>query len=213
MDDLSFPFEQALVWFTHESETPYVLVRVSEEHTKAWSAALGVPVRRCYVTDALLEERTKALGVPKSQILAAKLPDSGSIMAGDFGEIIVYFYQAAMQHPREAFGPKKWRLKQDRMKPAPHSDVIHFVLPCWPTPSAEDILLCSEVKTKSTNGGSTPITEAIADCKKCRVVVPGMLSCRHRGQKTEVRRRETTVRVPIATWSLRSFRSQRIRPQ
>jgi hypothetical protein len=104
----------------------------------------------------------------KAEIIAARLPDAGATMAGDFGEILVYFYQATKELPARAFGPKKWRLKQDRTKPSPHSDVVHFVLPSWPTPSANDLLLCSEVKTKSTNGKSTPIKDAIADSAKDR---------------------------------------------
>ena len=89
-------------------------------------------------------------------------------MAGDFGEILVYVYQAAMAHRLVAFGPKKWRLKQDRTKPAPFSDVVHFILPSWPTATENDVILCAEVKTKSTNSSSTPIQHAIADCAKDR---------------------------------------------
>jgi len=90
-------------------------------------------------------------------------------MAGDFGEILVFLYQASKEHSATAIGPKKWRLKQDRTKPAPYSDVIHFLLPNWPNSSTDDILLCSEVKTKSTNGDSTPIKSAIEDSGKDRV--------------------------------------------
>lgn len=168
MDDLGFDILRTLAWFPHSKEAPYVLVRVSDEHAKAWADALGVAVRRCYVSDSVVEERAKATGVSKAEIIAARLPDAGSTMAGDFGEILVYFYQAAKEHPGALLGPKKWRLKQDRTKPAPHSDVVQFVLPSWPTPSDKDILLCSEVKTKSTNGNSSPITSAIEDSAKDR---------------------------------------------
>lgn len=168
LDELGFDIQRAVSWFPHERDVPYVLVRVSDEHAKAWADALGVAVRRCYVTDSLLSERAKTLGVSPSEILSAKLPDAGSTMAGDFGEILVYVYHAATEHPKFAFGPKKWQLKQDRTKPAPHSDVVQFVLPEWPTPSEKDVLLCSEVKTKSTNGTSTPIASAIEDSAKDR---------------------------------------------
>ncbi|SFM36040.1 protein of unknown function [Ectothiorhodospira mobilis] len=89
-------------------------------------------------------------------------------MAGDFGEILVFLYHAAIEPEVDLIGPKKWRLKQDRTKPAPFSDVVHFVLPHWPEASTEDRILCSEVKTKSTNAESTPISSAIADCEKDR---------------------------------------------
>lgn len=89
-------------------------------------------------------------------------------MAGDFGEILSYIYLAGEVLPRRAIGPKKWRLKQDRTKPAPGSDVIQFILPEWPRPSDSDAVLCAEVKTKATNGRSVPIEEAITDCEKDR---------------------------------------------
>lgn len=168
VDELQFDVGHVVSWFLPEKEVPYILVRISDEQVRTWVNALIAPVRRCYVTDAVLDERATTLGVPKQEVLAATLPDAGSTMAGDFGEILVYLYHAAREFPKIAVGPKKWRMKQDRTKPAPHSDVIYFVLPTWPTPSDQDVLLCSEVKTKSTNGTSTPLSSAIEDCAKDR---------------------------------------------
>ena len=90
-------------------------------------------------------------------------------MAGDFGEILVYLYQGTRTHPSMALVATKWRLKQDRTKPSPHSDVVHFELPSWPYPSAQDCVSCSEVKTKSTGGATTPIADAIKDSAKDQV--------------------------------------------
>jgi hypothetical protein len=167
-DDLGFDFAKAAPWFPHAKESPYVLIRVSDEHAKAWADSLGITVRRCYVSDAIVNQRAKATGAKKTQIIAAKLPDPGAVMSGDFGEILVYFYQSAKALPATALGPKKWRLKQDRTKAAPHSDVVHFVLPAWPTPTAHDVLLCAEVKTKATAGAFTPIDDAIDGAEKDR---------------------------------------------
>lgn len=166
--DLGFDFNIAAPWFPHERETPYVLVRVSDAHAQAWADILGLAVRRCYVSDSIIDDRARATGATNADIIAARLPDAGATMAGDFGEILVYFFQAAKELPAQAFGPKKWRLKQDRTKPAPYSDVVHFVLPSWPAPSKNDLLLCSEVKTKSTKGSFTPIKDAITDIAKDR---------------------------------------------
>ena len=168
MIDLELDLEQVGCWFTHAADTPYVLIRVSPEHAKAWADALGLAVRRCYITDAVLAKSAEGHGLAQSEVIAAKLPDAGSTMAGDFGEILVYFYQAAREHPRIAIGATKWRLKQDRGKPAPYSDVVHLVLPSWPTPSTDDIVLCSEVKAKSTKGAFAPIKKAIEGCEKDR---------------------------------------------
>jgi hypothetical protein len=171
MNDLDISIDQAVPWFTHEKETPtpYILVRVSEDDAKSWIDKLAVAFRQCYVTDAVLEERAATLTVPKSEILASVLPDAGSTMSGDFGELIVFIYHGAKASPQVAIGPKKWRLKQDRTKPAPYSDVIHFVVPHWPTATTDDIIFCSEVKTKSTESSFNPITEAIAGCEKDRI--------------------------------------------
>lgn len=176
MNELGLEITRALPWFPHVSETPYVLVQVSDEHANAWADQIRDAVRRCYLTDALLQEREQELELDlpgtrearQAHIINSKLPDAGSTMAGDFGEILVYIYQATKAYPQVALGPKKWRLKQDRTKPAPRSDVVHFILPTWPTPSADDVILCAEVKTKSTNSSSSPIDEAIADCTKDR---------------------------------------------
>ena len=168
MRDLGLDPANFAPWFSSEHQSPYVLVRVSDEHAAAWADVLGVPVRRCYIDDVLLDQRAQATGRPKSELLAAKLPDRGSTMAGDFGEILVFLYHVATEPGIELIGPMKWRLKQDRTKPAPYSDVVHFVLPHWPEASTDDRIICSEVKTKSTNGDSTPISSAIADCEKDR---------------------------------------------
>lgn len=169
MDELGFDFANAVAWFTHDQDQPYVLVKVSAENVQALIATMGIPLRRCYITDALLAQAALQHGVSQADVLRAKLPDPGSTMSGDFGEVLGYFYQATKELPANAIGPKKWRLKQDRTKPAPKSDVIHFVMPNRPDASAADTVLCSEVKAKATAGGTTPIADAITDCKKDRV--------------------------------------------
>jgi len=177
MNELGFDVTTAIPWFPHEAESPYVLVRVSEKNAQAMTAVVQDAFRRCYLTDAELRARVEELegelgGTPEErqrQIIASKLPDPGSIMSGDFGEILVYFYHAVKAHPQTAFGPKKWRLKESRTRTAPFSDVLHFVLPHWPQATAQDVLYCSEVKAKATNGASTPIPDAIEGCQRDRV--------------------------------------------
>lgn len=169
VDNLGLELKAALAWFPHAQEVPYVIVRVDAEHAAAWSELLGVAVRRCYLSDELILVRAGELSAEPKDIIAAALPDPGSTMSGDFGEILVFFYQASLELPQAVFGPRKWRLKQDRTKPAPHSDVVQFVLPHWPAPSGDDALLCSEVKTKATDGTFKPIKEAIKDSEKDRI--------------------------------------------
>lgn len=168
MDELGFDFNTSIGWFPHQQEQPYVLVRLTPEQAQQLGADLAIAVRRCYITDAVLTQRSNELGIPQGDILASKLPDPGSTMAGDFGELLCYIYQSTKELPGTAIGAKKWRLKQDRTKPAPRSDVVHFLMPNRPNSGAEDGILCAEVKLKSTPGTSAPIASAIEDCAKDR---------------------------------------------
>lgn len=166
MNDLGLELEQVRTWFPHEQEAPYVLIRVSPENAASWAGLLGLPVRRCYITDSLLQQSAATRGVPEPDIIAARLPDPGAIMSGDFGEIVVYLYQGAQVFPAIALGATKWRLKEGRNRPTPLSDIVHLVLHSWPTPSEHDTILCSEVKAKATIGAYAPIKEAIKDVTK-----------------------------------------------
>lgn len=176
MKELGLNVEDILHFFPHSSESPYILVRLSEEQATSLLTSMREAVRRCYLSDNSLRQRTNELkdalgGTPEfrqAKIIDAKLPSPGSTMSGDFGEILVYVYQASKVHPRIAFGPKKWRFKQDRSKPAPFSDVVQFILPAWPASSGDDVLLCAEVKAKATAGTASPIRNAIDDCAKDR---------------------------------------------
>lgn len=172
MQELGFDISRALPWFPYEADMPYILVRVSAEYANSWITEMRDAIRRCYITDELLQSRSQQLEGElqgthesrQSQIINSKLPNPGSTMAGDFGEILAYFYLSSKAHPHIAFGPKKWRLKQDGTKSVPYSDVIQFILPTWPIPSEDDELLCAEVKLKSTNGTFSPIGAAISGC-------------------------------------------------
>ncbi len=104
----------------------------------------------------------------QAEVIKSKLPDPSATMAGDFGEILIYAYQAAKAHPRTTIGPKKWKLKEARTKAAPYSDVVQFILPSWPTPSPQDEVLCAEVKLKSTASTFNPIKAASEGCENDR---------------------------------------------
>ena len=176
MQDIGCDIERILEWFPHLQEAPYIHIRVSPEHTNSWPAILDSIVRRCYIADEKLVERAAQLKQEleldlesaQKRIIESKLPDPGPVMAGDFGEILIFLYQGAKTHPKIAVGPKKWRLKQDRTKAAPRSDVVHFIVPQWPIPSNQDEIHCAEVKLKSTAGAFSPIKAAIEGCDNDR---------------------------------------------
>lgn len=165
-DDLGLSFQATSAWFPVNKQPSHVRITITAAQAAALPGALGLALRRCYLTDERVN--TQGAKFPPTQVIAAGLPSPGATMAGDFGEILTYFYQGTTVLPTAAIGLKKWRLKQDRLKPAPYSDVVHLVLPDWPKPSAQDAVLCSEVKTKSTSAASTPIQSSIEDCDKDR---------------------------------------------
>lgn len=190
MRDLAIDLEELLYSFPKSADTPFVLVRVPDDQADAWLETLVDGLRRCYASDDYLQARAGEVGLSQAEVLATLLPDPGSVMAGDFGEILVFVYQGVSESPTDVIGPKKWRLKQDRSKPAPYSDVVQFIVPEWPEATDQDRILCSEVKTKSTDGNSTPIPSAIADCEKDRI---------DRLAKTLVWLRERAVREDLGT--------------
>lgn len=166
MQELEVDLEAFGAIFATTQSSPFTLVEIDAGQASALAEQLGVPVRRCYISDESLEARMNTTSASAQEIIGAKLPDRGSTMAGDFGEILTALFQAAREHPGAVLDPKKWRLKQDRTKPAPGSDLVQMILPHWPQASEDDRIICSEVKTKSTRGTSTPIVDAIADSEK-----------------------------------------------
>jgi hypothetical protein len=168
MDELGLNVIDAVPWFVQIHDKPFLLISVPEAHANLWTTNMFHAVRRCYITDGEVASSSKTQGLPQKEIIGSKLPDAGSVMSGDFGEILAYIFHAARAHPKLLIGPKKWRLKQDRRKPAPHSDVLHFFLPDWPNATSDDSLYCSEVKAKATSSNSTPVTSAISDSAKDR---------------------------------------------
>jgi hypothetical protein len=168
MNELEFDIEVAGRCLLANNIDDRIVIKLTAEQADHFLAALPLIIRRAYIADDKLELLSESGAASKRDILAATVPDPGAVMAGDFGEILVYVYHVASNHPVVAFGPIKWRLKLDRNKPMPYSDVVHFVLPQFPRYSENDVLLCSEVKTKSTTGSSTPIADAIRDSGRDR---------------------------------------------
>ena len=181
---------QVRAWFVEENAGTYTLVKFDEEAAALLAEDLLVPLRRSYAADQFLIHHAGQHETTLEIILASLLPPPGATMAGDFGEILVYCYQGSLMAPLDLVGYKKWRLKQDRTKPAPYSDVIHVSLPAWPAASPEDTLLCSEVKVKSTAGSFQPIPIAIHDSEKDRT---------SRLAKTLIWLRERALTQPLGT--------------
>jgi hypothetical protein len=162
MDELGLQQNAVRLWFTAQPGQQYTLVSVSQAVVATWGVVLCDAFRRAYISDQLLDQRAEVTQSPRAEILAAKLPNAGSVMSGDFGEIVGYLYLGAQAQGGVPIGPKRWRLKQDRTKSAPFTDVVQFILPQWPVASDADRVVCAEVKAKATTSTFRPIEDAIA---------------------------------------------------
>lgn len=168
MKELGLDLAEVSTFFIEQHDDPFVLVKVEPNRTDEWTKLLGVPARRCYIADERLQAIVDAQGHPHQVVVETKIPPRGSVMAGDYGEIMAALYLAANAHPEETLEPKMWSLKADRTKASQGSDVVQLHLPDWPNTSVNDRVMCAEVKTKSTNTNATPIADALADSAKDR---------------------------------------------
>ncbi|GAB3103595.1 DUF1837 domain-containing protein [Aestuariicella hydrocarbonica] len=115
----------------------------------------------CYISQEKLEERANQTGLTYSELIANKIPDKGSVMSGDFGEIFTLYF-LDRQYEDDLKLIKKWRYKQDRKKAAPHSDVVLFNIEDLNNPSEDDFVICAESKQKATSSTFDPIASAIS---------------------------------------------------
>ncbi len=103
VDELGFDIDEVLEWFTNEQAGEFLLVEIPPEVAEAWLQSLRLPLRRCYLPDEKLAEVVRTYGATEAAVIRARLPDPGSVMAGDFGEIVTYLYHAAKAHPNCPF--------------------------------------------------------------------------------------------------------------
>jgi hypothetical protein len=124
-------------------------------------------IPNCYIHRRQLKERKKETGLSASEILSNKLPDAGSVMSGEFGEMLTLFFLDS-ERTEKTVSVRKWRYKQDRKKPAPHSDVIILHRQDVQGLSPDDFVICAEAKQKATKSEFDPITQALEGFLKDR---------------------------------------------
>jgi Cap4 SAVED domain len=152
-------------WFQNKATSGYTCVEMSAAHATDLGNKIGLAIRRCYLSDQTLAKLLKG-GFKERDLIQLKIPDAGSVMSGDFGEILTYMFHLCDHVGGELAGAKKWRLKEDRLKASPKSDVVHFALPKWPASSIDDEVICSEVKSKATASNTyRPLTTAMEGSK------------------------------------------------
>lgn len=115
----------------------------------------------CYTTKKHTKQRVKETGFSVCQIIANKLPEPGSVMSGDFGEVLTLFFLSS-ERTENATSIKKWRYKENRLKAAPLSDVILLYREFADKASKNDFVICAEAKQKATKSKTFfPIEKSI----------------------------------------------------
>lgn len=122
----------------------------------------------CYTTKTHLRRRVERTGREPSEILANRLPDPGSVMSGDFGEITTMFFLSSERKESTTL-IKKWRYKENREKAAPLSDIVILYREAPERASKRDFVICAEAKQKATKSKEyVPIAQAVEGFEKDR---------------------------------------------
>ncbi|MCP5005290.1 MAG: DUF1837 domain-containing protein [Planctomycetes bacterium] len=152
-------------------ETIYQIYSLRDEDLDDFLNKLPVKFRRCYIADRELEDLSKKNGESKDDILRKYiLPDVGNIMSGDFGEMLSYFL-VIDKYKKESLtieGPRKWRWKPTRNKPAPCSDAVLFHFHKKDKSSKKDKMISIESKMKATPSKRHRIQDAIDGAQEDR---------------------------------------------
>lgn len=135
-------------------------------------ASLPAKFRLCYISDKKLTASAKKTKISKEEFVRNfLLPDRGSVMSGDFGELLCYVI--TKDHFKDAKfkvgAPKKWRWKQDSKKPAPHTDILIFKARNLKSKNnnPKDELIAVEAKMKAgKNKSYDPIQNAVEGANK-----------------------------------------------
>lgn len=151
--------------------TIYQIYSLKEDDLGDFLNKLPEEFRLCYITDDELNDLSKKNGESKNDTLRKYiLPNVGNIMSGDFGEMLSYFLVIDKYNDEGLIidGPRKWRWKPARNKPAPYSDAVLFHFHNKGKSSTKDKMISIESKMKATYSNNHRIQDAINDAKEDR---------------------------------------------
>lgn len=155
------------LFFKRRVHNQYIIFDLDDDKATEFLSSLPSHFRTCYIDDKQLLEKIRS-GGNAEEILRHLIPDTGSVMAGDFGEILSFYLLQGKYPPKKLNGPKKWRWKTDRNKPSPKTDVVLFYIASKKS-SPDDLLVIGESKVKATDSSRDPIADAIDGTKQDHV--------------------------------------------
>lgn len=160
---------ELLKYFDEDNSDDILVFTNKPEAIEALKGLLPEHFRQCFVSDKILKEHVENFaGTSEREILADNyIPDTPSIMSGDFGEIFGYLFlidKYIVKYSLRIKGPKKWRYKSDKNIPSPKTDIVLF----WKneSPSKEDLIIAAETKMKATANSRDVINDALGGIKK-----------------------------------------------
>ncbi len=107
-----------------------------------------VPFREAYINEEKLVQIVKDFGTKRRDEIDERLPKKPDVVAGDFGEILTYYFAKEVLRTDATFFPMKWRLKDKKDAASPYTDVIVFKLdPNGASP--QDAMYTYEVKLRA----------------------------------------------------------------
>ena len=74
----------------HEYDIDCCIYNLNNKERRTFLSKLPNSFRRSYVSDIKLNKQISKLDLKKEEIISEYIPDPGSTMAGEFGEIISY---------------------------------------------------------------------------------------------------------------------------
>ncbi|TGL59511.1 hypothetical protein [Leptospira sarikeiensis] len=141
-----------LKYFTRTDEADYILYSLKNNKHGELVKSIFKHFRTFYIGDVELKDKANLNQITPTEFLREYiLPDKGSIMSGDFGEICSFLIasEKSKKEKKPVYGPLKWRWK-DKNKASLHTDCILFYRKNFKTASTEDFLISIESKMKAT---------------------------------------------------------------
>lgn len=112
-----------------------------------------IPFREAYIEGGKLDHIVSHFPTTRKEAISKRLPRKGSVMSGDFGEILSFYLACQIWSPSVNVMPMKWRFKDSKKDASKYTDVVLFELHDADNPSVDDAMFTYEVKTCATGLG------------------------------------------------------------
>ena len=113
-----------------------------------------IPFREAYIEETKLVEIVNDYKTLREDEIAERLPGSGDVKSGDFGEILSFYMACQIWSPTANVTPMKWRFKDNKKAASSYTDIVLFQCPDSANPSSSDAMFTYEVKTRAGKLGN-----------------------------------------------------------